>query len=96
MDNHIDRNGIPDMIQRDPPIAPPQPTSFGGVDPDPDPGLPGITTPIDVPAEPDPEPAPATMADAQHEAQVFSMLSSTVDQTIKSIGEGLSTMAREQ
>ena len=39
----IDRNGIPDAIQRDPVVVPPEPVPFGVFDPDPDEGLPGIT-----------------------------------------------------
>ena len=39
----IDRNGIPDSIQRDPVVAPPEPAEFGAA---PDPGLPGIDAPI--------------------------------------------------
>ena len=51
-DGDIDNNGIPDSIQRDPVVAPPEPVMFGEA---PDEGLPGITSPIEATAEPLPE-----------------------------------------
>jgi hypothetical protein len=53
-DDDIDRNGIPDMIQRDPVVVPETADRFGD-----DVGLPGITAPIEAPAEVAPD-GPAT------------------------------------
>lgn len=89
-DDDIDRNGIPDMIQRDPVVVPEPVEIFGEP---PDPGLPGITAPIEATAEPEPE--PATPADLQQQAREFDLLSSTVNETIKAIGEGLNAAARK-
>jgi hypothetical protein len=91
----LDGNGIPDAIQRDPVVVPPESVAVGVFDPEP--GLPGITSPMDATAEAGPGSAaadPQAMADQQHEAQVFGMLSSSVNETLKAIGEGLSTAAR--
>jgi hypothetical protein len=49
----IDRNGIPDAIQRDPVVVPGDPAPFSMFDPEP--GLPGIDSPIEATAEPVPE-----------------------------------------
>ncbi len=68
----IDRNGIPDAIQRDPVVAP-EPVIFGEPT---QPGLPGITEPLeataDAPAEPTPEMpvAPTPPPDDADEAAV--------------------------
>lgn len=48
-DGDIDNNGIPDSIQRDPVVAPGDPVPFGMFEPDP--GLPGITSPIETTAD---------------------------------------------
>jgi hypothetical protein len=53
-DDDIDRNGIPDMIQREPAVAPEPFDLFGEP---PEVGLPGITGPIEAP-EPDEPTAP--------------------------------------
>ena len=52
-DGDIDNNGIPDSIQRDPVVAPGDPAPFSMFEPDP--GLPGITSPIETMDEPMPE-----------------------------------------
>jgi hypothetical protein len=46
----IDRNGIPDAIQRDPVVAPEEPVPFSLFPPEPA-GLPGIDSPIEATAE---------------------------------------------
>ncbi len=90
-DGDLDRNGIPDAIQRDPVVVPPEPEPFGVFDPDP--GLPGITTPIEATAGPQPE--PATPADLQQQAREFEMLSGGLNETLKAIGDALNTAARK-
>jgi hypothetical protein len=52
----IDRNGIPDAIQRDPVVAPGEPRPFSMYETD---GLPGIDTPVDAtPVDATPAPIP--------------------------------------
>jgi hypothetical protein len=53
----IDRNGIPDSIQRDPVGVPEDPQPLSGFAPDP--GLPGIDPPIEAPPDASAEPMPA-------------------------------------
>ncbi len=92
-DDDIDRNGIPDAIQRDPVVAPPVP--FGVFDPDPDPGLPGITAPVEATSEPQPEPAAGTTEQQGNESQALGALSNATSEVLKSIGDGLNSVARK-
>jgi hypothetical protein len=81
----IDRNGIPDAIQRDPVVVPDPPpvtpTSIL-VDPWPGDGLPGITAPIEEPEASDASPTPPGGPGA--------------NEVIRALGEALSTMARKE
>ena len=86
----IDRNGIPDAIQRDPVVVPEEPAPFSLYPPEPA-GLPGIDAPIEATAEPGHE-----RADQQQQAREFELLGTTVSETIKAIGEGLSSVARKE
>lgn len=98
----IDRNGIPDAIQRDPVIVP-EPASFGAP---PEEGLPGITAPIEATAEPPLPPQPPaapspdadeeTMARYQADAQIYARHMNAYSEAIKAIGQGLSNVARKE
>ena len=69
-DGDIDDNGIPDSIQRDPVVAPGYPGPFSMFEPDP--GLPGITSPIETMDEAMPEApvAPTPPPDGADEASL--------------------------
>jgi hypothetical protein len=67
-DEDIDRNGIPDMIQRDPVVVPEPFDLFG--DP-PDDGLPGITAPIEAPEPIEPPPAEVPQAPVETHQEVL-------------------------
>jgi hypothetical protein len=93
----IDRNGIPDSIQRDPVGVPEDPQPLSGFAPDP--GLPGIDPPIeatadDASAQPMPEPPvepplppadadEATLMEYQRQLQKYSQTMETISNLLQ-------------